>query len=109
MNTYYIGQSKNSAKIRIGSHLSDIRTFDPLLKQKNISFHFNLRGHNFLEDFSFFVFLKDCDDNDIRVNLETQLILIFKNLNMNLLNDEQDLVLRLNRFKNVKYNKLFQF
>jgi hypothetical protein len=89
--------------------LSDIRTFEPFLKHKNVSFHFNLRGHNYLKDFSFFVFIKDCDDNDIRINLEYQLILIFKNLNMHLLNDEDDLVLKLNRFKNVKYNRLFKF
>jgi hypothetical protein len=89
-NTYYIGQSGQSLKKRVGAHISNIRTFKAFYKMTNVSSHFNKFGHDYENCFSFYVFLKDCVDVKLRLCYEKQLIHIFKNLNLNLMNDEKD-------------------
>ena len=45
---------------------------------------------NYLHHLSFFIFLKNCDDFYMRLMYESQLTMLFENLNMKLLNDVED-------------------
>ncbi len=57
----------------------------------NISKHFNLTGHDDLKHFRFFIFIKKCDDKNIRRNYENQVLNIFKNMKKYLIYDIGDL------------------
>jgi len=73
------------------AHISNIKTYKKFFKMTNVSSHFNMYGHKFPRDFSFFIFIKDCDDLNLRLSYEKQLIHVFNNLSKKLMNDEKDL------------------
>ena len=104
---YYIGQSGNSVKSRMSAHISDIKSFIAFYNYKNVSTHFNLKGHDYLQHFSFFIFTKNCDDVYIRLNIEKQLIYIFKNMSCKLMNDQEDQIINLNSFNKFNFKTLF--
>ena len=55
-NFFYIGQT-NKLKNRIYNHINDIKKFKPYSNSTtSVSIHFNLKFHNFVNHFSFFVF-----------------------------------------------------
>jgi hypothetical protein len=83
----YVGQTKNLKK-RINSHLYNIKSFKPFNTNNTcISIHYNLKPHNFLYHFSFYVFRNDIDDLNERLNVESFLINLFVKMNLNVLND----------------------
>ena len=51
------------------------------------SIHFNLKFHNFVNNFSFFVFKKDILDLNDRLNLESFLINLSNKLEVRLINE----------------------
>jgi hypothetical protein len=105
-NVYYIGESGNSVKTRLSSHISKIKNFSPFSPSNtNISKHFNLLGHNYLQHLKFFILIKNCDDKTIRRNYENQFIRIFENWNLSLLNDREDL----NRKFDLFFTKTFHY
>jgi len=52
-----------------------------------VSIHFNLKGHNFLFHFNFFVLRCDIVDLDERLNIENFTINLFTKLNVKIIND----------------------
>ena len=86
-NSFYIGETSRTVKDRISEHLGDINYFRPYEKRVTpISKHFNLFDHS-LSNFSFVVFDKDLDD-DLRLNLEAQLIQLFLRLKIKIINEK---------------------
>ena len=108
-NIFYIGESGRTVQERIYEHIKDINKFKPYYIYKNVSFHFNLIGHDYRQHLLFYVFKNNCDDLYTRRYYETMLIYIFlKNSNI-LLNDEKDCNFSFNRFYNLKYKNMFKF
>lgn len=86
-NAFYVGQTKNLKK-RINSHLYNIKSFIPFNENNTcISIHFNLKPHNFIYHFSFYVFRSDIYELSDRLNIESFLINLFVKMKLNLLND----------------------
>ena len=109
-DVFYIGESGRSVSNRIREHINDIKRFTPFYISKNVSFHFNLFGHNYLHHLSFYVFMKNCNDLYIRRMYETQLLFLFENMNMKLLNDVEDRRVDYARLKRKNnFNNLFKF
>ena len=108
-NVYYIGESGRTVKERIAEHINSIKNFKPYYSFKNVAYHFNLQGHNYLHHFTFFIFIKNCDDVFLRRMYEKQLIYIFKNLDLNLLNDADDCLFDINRFNTFNFKNMLKF
>ena len=86
-NIYYIGQT-NNLKNRIYSHLNDILKFKPFVKRNScVSIHFNLKHHNFLNHFSFFILENNIETDQKRLRIETSTIYFFKKLEIKILNE----------------------
>ena len=92
-NTFYVGKTNNIKK-RLYNHLNDILKFKQYINYTNVSIHFNLKDHNIFKHFSFIIinnFTKtdhlDSNFDNIILSNETYYIHLFKELNMNLLND----------------------
>ena len=98
-NVFYIGESKRATKDRIREHLNNIKKLR-LAKEKDIidvlinenkwsevAKHFNLSEHNLDDHFKFYVFDSNVINDECRFSIETDLINIFKELNLNILND----------------------
>jgi hypothetical protein len=83
--------------------------FKPYYKYKNVSFHFNLIGHDYRQHLSFYIFKNNCDDYYTRRYYETMLIYIFLNNNNYLLNDEKDCNFNFKRFYDLKFRSMFEF
>ena len=84
---FYIGQTKN-LKNRINSHLYSIKSFIPFnINNTCVSIHFNLKPHNFLHHFSFYVFRSEIEDLNERLNVEAFLINLFLKLQIEVIND----------------------
>jgi hypothetical protein len=102
---FYIGESGKSVKIRISGHVSKIKNFFPFSTfNTSVSKHFNLRGHDYLQHFKFFILIKNCEDKNIRRNYENQFIKIFNNLHKILLNDKEDLNRKFNLYCTKTFN-----
>lgn len=86
--SFYIGQT-NCFKSRFNNHLSCIKNFKPFSVTYNnpVSNHFNLRGHNYLRNLSFFIIQKDILSLENRLTTESFFINLFKKLGMEILND----------------------
>jgi len=108
-NVYYIGESGRSVKKRISEHIKDIQKFRAYYIYKNVSYHFNLIGHNYLQHLSFYIFKIDCNDLHTRRYYESMLIYIFLKNNNNLLNDEKDCDFKYKKFSNLKFKNTFNF
>ena len=91
-DTYYIGETSNFRK-RILKHCSDIRTFVAFYKYTCVSIHFNHTFHlnfqNLSVLFEFYFFDSyNLDTKSKRLNKENQIINLFLELNMNVINDD---------------------
>ncbi len=86
-NYFYIGQT-NCIKKRIYNHLYKIKNFVPFDNNNTcVSIHFNLKGHNFLFHFNFYVLRCDIENLDDRLNIENFTINLFIKLNVKIIND----------------------
>ena len=87
-NSYCIGQTQ-SLKERISSHKSKIKNFVPFSDQFDaISTHFNLKFHSLDHHFSFYVLQSELIESFERLNMEMFFINLFKNIKINLINDD---------------------
>ena len=76
-------------KRRITSHLSSIKNFS-LCNPKSylcVAAHFNIKGHYYLQHFSFYVLITDLNNARERLNYEAFFINLFEKLDVNLRND----------------------
>ena len=86
-NSFYIGQSSKTARIRISQHIQAIIKFKPYINfTSEVGCHFNLKGHNFKRDFCFFIFKDGIDNIKERLSNETNLIHIFERFNPPIIN-----------------------
>ena len=108
-DVFYIGQSGRTIKDRLLEHLRDIKNFKPFYNYKNVSFHFNLLGHNYLDHFSFFIIINNVDDKYTRIYFERFMIYIFNLNNIKLLNDRNDVIMNFDFFKNLKFKNFLNF
>ena len=89
-NTYYIGETQ-SIKERMSTHRSTINNFDIYNTDKNkyeVGYHFALRGHRIKDHFRFLIFDKNIFEKEDRLSKETDVINLFKNNNMFILNSK---------------------
>ena len=106
---YYIGKTGRTIKDRLSEHLRDIKNFKPYYNYKNVSIHFNLIGHNYMNHLSFFIIINNIDDKDTRIYFEKLMIYIF-NLNyVKLLNNRNELNVHYDFFKNFKFKNFLNF
>jgi len=72
---FYIGESSKSLKERTMQHINNILKFIPYKKYENkeVAKHFRTKSHK-LSDFKVCVFRKDLENNEIRKNLEMDLV-----------------------------------
>ena len=74
-NCYYIGETGKSLKVRLKQHIYKIKTFVPYEgAPTEISTHFNLNGHNYLNHLSVFIYKSEIMNKLTRLNLESELI-----------------------------------
>lgn len=94
-NAFYIGQTSN-IKRRVYHHIYDIKKFKKFEKNtdKCVAVHFNLKGHRFYRDISFYIIKKDIVPEQRRLMYEAFFILLFLKLNLNLINDYKTPVLK---------------
>ena len=83
-SVFYIGQSGNTVKTRIGQHLNCIYNFIPFNACTPVSNHFKLNSHKEI-DFKLYIFQTDLDFN-LRIFTERKLIKLFLLLNLRLIN-----------------------
>jgi hypothetical protein len=84
--TFYIGQTTNF-KRRLQVHINSIKNNKTTSNCTTVMNHFNTMNHD-LDDITFTIFNVNTEPLMKRLNLETQLIHLFKNLNVNLLNEK---------------------
>jgi len=68
-----------------------------------------LFGHNYLQHLSFYIFIKNSDDVFIHLMYEKQLIYIFENLEIKLLNDDSDRLVDITRFRRNNFKNMLNF
>ena len=52
----------------INKHIYDIKKFEPYSdKNTSVSIHFNLKHHNYINHFNFFVYRIDIDNLEVRL------------------------------------------
>ena len=96
-NEYYIGETERSANTRFSEHIYAINSFkynisrsiSNLDTKSEVAVHFNRRGHSLINDLSFSVFTKDILNLVERKSIESDLINIFKDLKIKILNKKQ--------------------
>jgi len=94
-NVFYIGESERSVNKRMSEHINSIVTFGKNLaksiinfdKKSEIAIHFNRTGHNYLEHFKYLIFENNVNNKIIRRSIETDLINIFNNCNIKIINN----------------------
>ncbi len=87
--------AKINVKKRIKEHINNILNFNRNLdssiininKKSEVAIHFNNRGHNILEHFKFIIFENNVIDKKIRRSIECDLINLFKNCKIDILNN----------------------
>ena len=103
LNYFYVGQTIDIGQ-RMKQHISDSLSFVTFVKYTSVSIHFNLKNHNIFEHFSFFVINSNLLKEKLTSN-ENYYINLFKNLNMNLMNEKH----KIPDIKYLKYNKMGDF
>jgi hypothetical protein len=85
--SFYIGHTSKTIKTRIKQHLYNIKYCVPFIDSKScVGLHFNLKNHNYLKHFSFYIFNINLDKFE-RLNYETFFINLFIKCKINLIND----------------------
>ncbi len=76
---FYVGETQNTAKIRINQHLNNIKNFTPYVNVKSeIAEHFNQKGHILINDFRFCIFKKGLFSKMERTSIEADIMNIIK-------------------------------
>lgn len=77
-NVFYVGETGNSLNSRFYNHIYSIKKFLPFeTKHNEIPYHFNLRGHNYLQHMRIYIFKSGITDKYQRLCMEAELIHIF--------------------------------
>ncbi len=98
---YYIGQTSRKFSARFREHINNICKFKNfVISNSELSIHFNKSKHNLYTDLRFLLFKDKLYDLQLRLSIETDLIHIFKSLNISLLNS---------MIPNAHYIKKFSF
>ena len=76
VNLQYSRETQNTFKQRISQHLDDIYNFIPFRRKfdKEVAVHFNLKGHNYLNDFKCAIYKDKLNDSLKRKSVEMDLI-----------------------------------
>jgi len=74
-NLFYVGETAKSLKERTSQHINHILNFVPYRKYENkeVARHFRSKGHK-INDFKIFGFKSDLESDEIRKNMEQDLI-----------------------------------
>ena len=99
-NVFYIGQTKRKFRTRFYEHVDKICKFDIYNSNSEVSLHFNSVFHNLNTDLKYLIFKTNVVDLEKRLSIELDLIHLFLNLKLNLLNE---------KIANQKYIKKFSF
>ncbi len=84
---YYIGQTSRKFSARFREHVNNICKFKKLIiANSELSIHFNKCKHNLYTDLRYLLFKDKIHELNLRLSIETDLIHIFKNLKLNILN-----------------------
>jgi hypothetical protein len=108
-NVYYIGESGRNASTRIKEHMRNINNFGRNIEKSILNFdktsevavHFNTMKHE-QSHFKFFIFRNNLIESEHRKSIETDLINMFINLGINILNKP-------NKIPSIKYIKNLAF
>jgi hypothetical protein len=84
-NIFYVGETKNTLFKRISKHLDDIINFKPfeINTNKEVAYHFNLKPHNYLNDFKCVIFRDNLPDDLKRKSAELDLVNFLNNFHNN--------------------------
>ena len=87
-NTFYIGQTELLSR-RLNTHIRNciLNRYTLSSRCSGVVKHFNTTNQCSMKSFTFSVFRSNIYDRFERLNIETQLIHLFLDLHMNLLND----------------------
>ena len=86
-NVYYIGETGQSIKRRLAGHISNINCYEPFEDGATVvAKHFNLMGHDYETDFSFYVLKTGLITRDERLFYENVFINLFLHFDLKLLN-----------------------
>ena len=96
-NEHYIGETERSANKRFSEHLYSINSFrynisksiSNIDNKTEVAVHFNKKGHCLKDDLKFFILAKGIKNKIDRKSMETDLINVFKDLGINILNKKQ--------------------
>ena len=85
---FYVGETQNTLKQRISQHLEDIYNFIPFRRKfdKEVAVHFNLKGHNYLNDFKCAIYKDKLNDSLKRKSVEMDLINFLKKFHSTCIN-----------------------
>jgi len=87
--TFYIGESERKISARIREHQRAIINFVPLIKYNTVvGHHFNLKGHNWLRDFQFYILSNNHPDMKLRQTIENSYVHLFKHLGFTVINEK---------------------
>ena len=108
-NVYYIGETGRTVSARLSEHIKNIKNFKKDInlslsnynKVSEVAIHFNKDNHSLI-NFNFFIFKINLLENEQRKSIETDLINIFVNLGVSILNKP-------NKIPSSKYIKNFAF
>ena len=99
---FYVGESSKSLKERTSQHINHIINFIPYKKYENkeVARHFRSKKHK-ITDFKICVFKTEIENDEIRKNIEQDLI--------NRLNTKLDALIKLhlNKVKNLYLNSIY--
>jgi hypothetical protein len=87
-NVFYIGQTKRKFRTRFYEYVDKICKFDIYNSYSEVSLHFNSVFHNFNTDLKYLIFKTNVVDLEKRLSIELDLIHLFLNLKLNLLNQK---------------------
>ena len=86
-NVFYIGQTGRQFSRRFREHVNNITRFKFIVQENTeLSIHFNKSKHNLYNDLKFLIFKNNLSNLNDRLSSETDLIHIFKSLNLKVIN-----------------------
>ena len=84
---FYIGQTGRQFSKRFREHVNNITRFKFIVQENTeLSIHFNKSKHNLYNDLKFLIFKNNLSNLNDRLSSETDLIHIFKSLNLKVIN-----------------------
>jgi hypothetical protein len=108
-NEHYIGETERSANKRLSEHIYGINSFkyniaksiSNLDNKSEVAIHFNKTGHFTQRDLKFYIITKDLKNMIERKSIESDLINIFKDLKIKILNKKQP---KMKHIKNICFS-----